>query len=130
VFIDNIVPVLKKHGMFERTVLQSFDWRSIVGIKEKFPDARVGALIDETLVDMVEDIWGMDWVTAAHALGAEMVSPHHGSLNSNGEYGGTISQRDYVPFTTKELVEKAHALGMMVIPWTVDDETTIEKVIL
>jgi glycerophosphoryl diester phosphodiesterase len=116
--------------MFERTVLQSFDWRSIVGIKQKFPDARVGALIDETLVDIVEGIWGTDWVTAAHALGAEVVSPHHGSLNSGGEYGGTISQRAYVPFTTKEIVEKAHALGMSVTPWTVDDESTIEKVIL
>jgi glycerophosphoryl diester phosphodiesterase len=129
VYIDNIVPVLKKHDMFERTILQSFDWRSLVGIKEKFPDARVGALIDETLVEMVEGIWGMDWITAAYALGAEVISPHHGSRNATGDAGGTINQLDYVPFTTRELVEKAHGLGMMVTPWTIDDESTIEKVI-
>lgn len=100
-----------------------------MGIKAKFPEARVGALIDETLVDMIEGIWGTDWVTAAHATGAEVVCPHHGSLNSSGEYGGTVRQREYVPFTTGEVVMKAHTLGMMVVPWTVDDESTIEKVI-
>ena len=121
--------MLKKHGFFHRTILESFDWRSIVGIKQKFPDARVGALIDETMVEMVEGIWGTDWVTAAHALGAEVVSPHHGSLNSSGAYGGTINQGAYVPFTTREIVQKAHSMGMMVAPWTVDDESTIEKVI-
>lgn len=59
-----------------------------------------------------------------------MISPHHGSPNATGDAGGTISQPDYVPFTTRQLVEKAHSLGMMVTPWTVDDESTIQKVIL
>lgn len=129
VYIDGIVPVLKKHGMLERTILMSFDWRSIVGIKQKFPEARVGALIDETLVEMVEGIWNKDWVTAAHSFGCEVVCPHHGSINATGDARGTISQGHYIPFTTTKLVEQAHGLGMQVIPWTVDDESTIEKVI-
>jgi glycerophosphoryl diester phosphodiesterase len=78
---------------------------------------------------MVEGIWNKDWVTAAHSFGCEVVCPHHGSINATGDAGGTISQGHYIPFTTTKLVEQAHGLGMQVIPWTVDDESTIEKVI-
>ena len=33
----------------------------------------------------------------------------------------------YVPFTTPELVDAAHDVGMAVIPWTIDDRATIES---
>ena len=129
-YIDRLVPVLEKHGMLPRTLLASFDWRSIAGIKRKFPHARVAALMDETLVDAVETAWGSaDWLAVARAFAADVVCPHHGSRNASGAYGGTVHQPDYVPFTTRAVVRRAHALGLRVVPWTVDDESTIEKLI-
>lgn len=130
-YITDLVPVLKKHSMVDRVHLASFDWRTIKGIKELYPEARVDGLIDETTVDIVEDLFGgINWIEACAMIGCENVSPFHGSLYASGDAGATIHTPGYVPMTTKELVDRAHELGLKVIPWTVDDESTIEKVLL
>jgi glycerophosphoryl diester phosphodiesterase len=36
---------------------------------------------------------------------------------------------DYRPFTTRDLVQRAHRAGLEVIPWTVNDRPTMEKLI-
>ncbi|KAI5784643.1 PLC-like phosphodiesterase [Geopyxis carbonaria] len=129
-YVNRIVPIIKDYDMLDRVYIQSFDWRSIVGIKTKYPETRVNALIDESLVDIVEATFGTDWVTAASFIGAQAICPGHGSPFGNGDEGFTINTPNYIPFTTKEMVERAHDLGMKLIVWTVDDESTIEKVIL
>lgn len=90
---------------------------------------RTTANIDETMIPWNEEMFGADWVTAASMTGASSVSPSHGSPNANGDWTWTIHTPNYIPMTTKEVVERFHELGMKVIPWTVDDESTIEKMI-
>ncbi|CUS09376.1 unnamed protein product, partial [Tuber aestivum] len=133
-YIDNIVPILQRRGYADRTYIQSFDWRTIVGIKKKFPKTRTVALLDDTTVTPsghlgyawlggidVRDFAG-DWVKAAHSIGATALSPVHGTPSS-----ASVNTPGYKPFTTTDVVNRAHELGMMVIPWTVDDEVTIDK---
>ncbi|KAF8053745.1 glycerophosphoryl diester phosphodiesterase [Lyophyllum atratum] len=134
-YIDNLVPILKKHRFDKRAYIQSFDWRTLIGIKEKFPEIRLVALLDDTTVvpaddgtypwlggiDVEEDFDG-DWIKAARSIGAVVLSPVHGVPS-----GSSVNTPGYVPFTTADVVERAHELGMQVIPWTVDDESTISK---
>ncbi len=42
---------------------------------------------------------------------------------------GSVADEGYVPFTTPELVDAAHAAGMDVVPWTVDDRPTMERLV-
>jgi glycerophosphoryl diester phosphodiesterase len=65
-----------------------------------------------------------DWVRAAALTKASVLSPVHGTPSS-----ATPNTPGYVPFVTKEVVDRAHKLGMDVIPWTVDYEVTIRKLI-
>lgn len=52
---------------------------------------------------------------AANHIGADILSP--AAVHSAGSVDPSIP--DYVPFTTKEMVDEAHRLGMQVKPWTV-----------
>ena len=133
-YITDLVPVLQKYGFESRTTIQSFDWRTLIGIKERYPEIVTVALLDDTTV--VPDASGAfpwlggvkvvndDWVSAAASIGAEILSPVHG-LPSNA----TVNTPGYKPFVTKQRVNQAHALSMTVVPWTVDYEVTINKLI-
>ncbi|PWW78962.1 hypothetical protein C7212DRAFT_350211 [Tuber magnatum] len=134
-YIDNLVPILERRGYADRTYIQSFDWRTIIGIKKKFPKTKTVALLDDTTVvpsgnlgftwlggiDLQKDFAG-DWVKAAHSIDVTVLSPVHGTPSS-----ASVNTPGYKPFTTADVVNRAHELGMMVIPWTVDDEVTIDK---
>ncbi|THX07935.1 glycerophosphoryl diester phosphodiesterase [Aureobasidium pullulans] len=146
-YITDLIPILQKHGLESRTSIQSFDWRTLVGIHAAYPEVTIVALLDETTVVPDEtnmtypwlensvypwlggvdlDAFSGDWVAAAHSIGASILSPNHGTGNASD---ATVNTPDYVPFTTKDVVDRAHGLGMQVIPWTVDAEVTISKLL-
>jgi glycerophosphoryl diester phosphodiesterase len=146
-YVTNLIPILRKHGFESRTSIQSFDWRTLIGIHAAYPAIPIVALLDETTVVPDEtnktyswlenskypwlggidlDDFSGDWVAAAHSIGSSILSPNHGTGNSSD---ATVNTPLYVPFTTKDVVDRAHALGMQVIPWTVDAEVTISKLL-
>lgn len=123
------MPILQQKGYADRTVIQSFDWRTLIGIKAKYPKTRTVALLDDTTIvpfdrgvggypwlggiDLEEDFRG-DWIAAAKSIGAYVVSPVHGVPSS-----ATVNTPGYKPFVTKKVVEEAKRRGLLVIPWTV-----------
>lgn len=54
------------------------------------------------------------------SLGFDAISPVHGTPQD-----GTVTDPGYVPYVTADMVNRAHAKGMQVIPWTVDDKPTM-----
>ncbi|OJD32880.1 glycerophosphoryl diester phosphodiesterase [Diplodia corticola] len=132
----DLMPILQKHRLLERTTIQSFDWRTLVQIHDRYPSVATVALLDDTTV--VPDANGTypwlggldladyagDWVAAAAAIGSSVLSPVHGFPSNL-----TVNSPGYTPFTTKDVVDEAHALGMKVIPWTADHEVTISKLL-
>ncbi|KAK9349678.1 PLC-like phosphodiesterase [Lipomyces doorenjongii] len=134
-YINDIIPILQKRGFASRTSIQSFDWRTLIGIKKKFPEIVTVALLDQTTVVPVDgtypwlggvdlDDFGGDWVAAAASIGASILSPVHGFPSNE-----TVNTPGYEPFVTADVVRRSHKLGMSVIPWTVDHEVTIAKLI-
>ena len=57
---------------------------------------------------------------AADSFGADALSPVHGNPQN-----GKVGDPGYVPYTTAAMVSEAHARGMAVVPWTVDDPATM-----
>ena len=137
-----LVPLLQKHKLDARTYIQSFDWRTLIAIKARFPRMRTVALLDDTTItdvdkasgvsgypwlgglDLARDFAG-DFVAAAASIGAVILSPVHGVPSS-----ATVNTPGYVSFVNRTIVERAHKLNMQVVPWTVDDESTIAKLLL
>lgn len=133
VFAKAVVDVVKKYGMEDRVIIQSFDWRTLKEVKKIAPNITTSALVNE------EPSWGWmegcylkigdkkpspwlagininekpyygDYVKAAHAIGADVVSPYYGELSPN-------------------LVAEAHDLGMKVATWTVNSPSDMNMMI-
>lgn len=56
---------------------------------------------------------GQKIVNAAHAIGADILSPAAESSEIDPK------EQKYVPFTTWEMIQEAHKNGLLVKPWTV-----------
>lgn len=132
-----IPEILKRRGFLESTYIQSFDWRTLINIKEAYPEARTLALVDPTKVDMAVDrgvgghpwLGGLklsdfdgDWMKAAKSIGVEAVSAWHGGFGSPASPG-------FMAWVTKDVVARAKAQDLRLFAWTTNDETSIEKVL-
>lgn len=98
-FVKLILDIVRKHKLESRFILQSFDWRTLAEMRKLAPAIRLSALYPG---DMSAAVLKMDYVAAAKAAGAGIVSPHF-------------------RFVTKERVDQAHAAGLQVVPWTAND---------
>ncbi len=93
-FAELVVASVRRHGMVARTIVQSFDYRTLEAVKEIAPKLRIAMLQPDGLVPLVP---------VAKALRAEIVSPHH-------------------EWILKADVDALHAAGVRVVPWTANDE--------
>jgi glycerophosphoryl diester phosphodiesterase len=135
-YITDLVPILERRGYANRATMQSFDWRTLLGIRDMFPYMPLVALLDEVTLEKIDgafpwlggidldgDFQG-DWVAAAASVGASVLSPAHGfPANESVEWPG------YIPLVTEDVVKRGHDLGMAVVPWTADFDATIHKLI-
>lgn len=121
-FLEAFNRMIREYDMEDRVILQSFDWQTLRMEREMNPRVTLAALWSE------QPSWGRggmylrqyekkkspylggldikdfhgDPVKAAKAIGADVVSPYYAELSL-------------------EQVQEAHALGMKVVPWTVND---------
>lgn len=91
---------LSHYDYLERSVLTSFDFRTLQQIRELAPEARIGILFRK---DMTEDPLQMAWKTRAESLHL---------------------QKDCV---NSDLVELAGNLGLKIFVWTVNEVREMEK---
>ena len=124
-FVRLILAAVREAKLTDRVTIQSFDWRTLAEVKRVAPDVKTSCLTIESS--------GMNTMAA----GADGKSPWHAGL----------AQRDYasVPGLVKaagcstwsmfwrnltpELVREAHASGLVVLPWTVDNPADMERLI-
>ncbi|WP_316929725.1 glycerophosphodiester phosphodiesterase family protein [Sphingobacterium sp. T2] len=86
----------------KRTVIQSFDKRTIQYINKQYPTVRTSYLIDakntKTVKELVEELGFKPFI----------ISPNY-------------------KIVTEQFVKDAHAMGIKVLPWTVNTKEEIEK---
>jgi glycerophosphoryl diester phosphodiesterase len=143
-FVQVTADLVREAKMERQVTIQSFDWGALMRMQQVAPELPVVALTNGQQflqagqpgaspwlggID-IDDFMTGDrslqdaYVAAVDSFDADAVSPVHGDPQN-----GSVDDPGYVPFTTPELVEAAHATGMDVIPWTVNDRPTMEALI-
>lgn len=101
-FVELLVAVIKEKGIEDRTIIQSFDIRTLQYLHEHYPDIKTALLIE-------------DFDKKSFAL----------QLKDLG-FIPTIYSPAY-QLVTPLLVKQCHDTGIKLIPWTVNNKTEIDK---
>jgi len=94
-FARKVVKVLKKYGIEERTLIQSFDRRVLRRLNRKHPAIHCSYLKDRTPTDLEAELRGLGFIPSILGLRHDQV--------------------------TEEVVRICEKNGMKVIPWTVNE---------
>jgi len=101
-FVETLMSVIREKRIEDRVIIQSFDFRTLQYLHKKYPSVKTAMLIEDYdkrgLKDQLE------------ALG----------------FLPTIYSPEY-SLVTEELVKSCHGQKIKVIPWTVNDKATIER---
>ncbi|MFA5140130.1 MAG: glycerophosphodiester phosphodiesterase [Elusimicrobiota bacterium] len=100
-FARQVVSVVRSAKMESRTIIQSFDRRTLEAVRKLEPKIRLSMLLSDNLPDLA---------AVAKAQKVHFISPHE-------------------PWITKEDVRLLHAAGVKVAPWTVNDEKGWERML-
>lgn len=120
-YVDIILDEVDAAGVNERTMIQSFDWRTLPLVREADPRIPLVMLYDDTTWtpdsawtgEVNYDEVDGDIVAAAEQLDAEVLSPAHA-----------------LPETTDPaFLDRAHDAGLRVVPWTVNDADRMQTLI-
>jgi len=101
-FVELLMAVIKERQLEERVIIQSFDFRTLKYLHEKYPSIKTAMLIEDSDVN--------DFEGQLKRLGytPQIYSPNHTLVDD-------------------ELVKQCHDKGMKIIPWTVNDKKQINK---
>ncbi|WP_236055375.1 glycerophosphodiester phosphodiesterase family protein [Mycobacterium sp. SM1] len=126
-FVDTIIAAARSAGKADCVEIESFDWRVLPMVHQVQPSIPVAALWNETT-------WAPDspWlggidpaVVGDPILGAMMVGANILSPGYSVPYGQTTRDPGFTLVADKPFVDRAHALGLKVIPWTINDADTM-----
>jgi glycerophosphoryl diester phosphodiesterase len=101
-FVELLMKVIKEKQMEDFVIIQSFDFRTLQYLHEKYPAIKTAMLIEDYDKTSFED--------QIKKLGftASIYSPHYSLV-------------------TPDLINKCHDAAMQIIPWTVNDKKEIER---
>lgn len=123
---DAVIRAVRRAGVASRTVLLSFDWRALVHAQNVAPEIAtdyLSARFDKFdtvqagqpgsspwLAGFDVDDFGGSVPRTIHAAGGRTWGPHHGAV-------------------TRQTVNEAHALGLQVVPWTVNEADDMRRLL-
>jgi glycerophosphoryl diester phosphodiesterase len=120
-FARRLVETLQEHKVVWRSTLQSFDWRTLVEAKRLLPNLHTVALAQNATI-----FPGTPW-TAGVTFSTP--NPMTGEVAHAAEsIGASILSPNYLNMPDS-LIAEAHALGMPIIPWTINDTASMAEAI-
>ena len=125
-FAIALIEVIREAGMASRATIQSFDWRTLVLVRKLAPEIAVVALTDQ---QPDEDTMEIGKPGASVWLGGFDVDDHGGSVPRTVQVLGAKVWSPHAMDLNPALVAEAHALGLAVVPWTVNDPKDMEQAI-
>lgn len=135
-FVQVVAAEIRAADIASQVTIQSFDWGSLMRMKEVYPELPLVALTNYDFLQVDQpgrspwlggldiDDFDDDLVKATASFGVWAISRVHGFPQD-----GKVSDPDYRPYVTEQMVQEAHEHGQRVIPWTVDDPATMDKLI-
>jgi glycerophosphoryl diester phosphodiesterase len=119
-FVTTLLAVIREAGMTRRSMIQSFDWRTLQLVQHLEPGMRTVYLtIQSRNANNVEDPrWTAgrvvhDYASVPHmikAAGGAIWSPNSSSIDAGA-------------------VKRAHDVGLQIVPWTVNDMADMRRLI-
>jgi glycerophosphoryl diester phosphodiesterase len=101
-FASALYVVVSEHGVVGQTTIQSFDVRALEAMHEIDPQISISLLVDNNE--------GLQQNLDRLSFAPQIYSPDHAFLD-------------------RAQINAAHALGIKVIPWTVNDEKTMRELV-
>ena len=112
------VDAIRKAGLASETTIQSFDWRTLVAAKKLAPEIETVCLTIETAGN---DTVQRDAEAPSPWLAGLRTRDHDGSLPRTVKAAGCATWSPFWRNVTAANVAESHALGLMVLPWTVNE---------
>ncbi len=101
-FVDLLVNEIEKAGITSRTIIQSFDMRTLQVVHKKYPQLKTSLLIEAT------DTRGLEQQLKELGFVPFAYSPNYALLSA-------------------QLVNNCHTKGMKVVPWTLNSKELIDQ---
>ena len=122
-FVQALLAVIREHGMVSRVMVQSFDWRTLELLHRLQPDMRTVYLTAQfpTYNTLQDGSW-----TAGRLLKDHSDSIPRMVKASAGSAVGVVWSPAHNQLSEAQ-VKEAQALGLKVMPWTVNDEAVMDK---
>ena len=120
-FARLVVDALRRHGLTARATVQSFDWRTLREVQRIAPEVATVALTARR--DFLDNVGDPRWTAG------ERLDDHGGSLPRMVKAIGASAWSPFHRDLAEPLVTEAHALGLKVVPWTVNDPARIEQLL-
>lgn len=109
--LDGVLATVTQAGVRERAFIHSFDWAVLERSREIDPQLPRSALA----------VVGQTFAPGSQWLGSVRWEDHPDDLaGAAAELGAVVVSPDF-PSCTTDLVERCHAGGIAVLPWTVND---------
>jgi glycerophosphoryl diester phosphodiesterase len=96
-FVELLMAVIKEKGVEERVIIQSFDFRTLKYLHEKYPSIKTSMLIEDS------DEHDFDGQLTRLGYTPEYYSPNYTLVD-------------------EEMVKQCHEKKMKIVPWTVNDK--------
>jgi len=117
---DALLAVVRAAGLRDRVTIQSFDWRTLRRVQQLEPGLPTAYLTVQTAnSDNTRDLTA----TAGFKLA------EHGSVPRMVKAAGGSTWSPNAGALTQALVDEAHALGLRVLPWTVNEPEAMERLV-
>ncbi|MEU0544591.1 glycerophosphodiester phosphodiesterase family protein [Nocardia sp. NPDC005978] len=119
-FVRRAVAEIDRAGMRERAAIQSFDWGTLIQVHAADPGLRLYALTEPTKVYPFSPwLGGLD--TARFGGSLARTAKSFGATALSPLYALPPSGSASLPLVTRDSVAEAHAAGILVVPWTVNE---------
>lgn len=116
-FVDVILGAVRAAGKVGKVDIQSFDWRTLPLVQRAEPSLPRVALWDDTT-----------WVPGSPWLGGIDPAVDGDPIAGAVSVGATVLSPNY-QLVDRRFVQRAHALGLKVTPWTVNEPAAMRALI-